>query len=521
MVGAAGCDGGGNALMAGVNKMFSEGQMQQSGMPPMMMGGMSHIDELHEDWTGEFQAQPMQAPFTGFAPPTEGDWAAEMMALHHQPESGGWVEEFHQEQAAMPQESWAEEFQQAEPQTFGVCGEQEITFDQKVANSTSIGKEEMNRAPQTATPWVNDFANMGLGNNVGGATNWKQEFEQQGGEEDYYSQFKEMMEQSDSYNYLNEQKPRDEYPFSEENPYSSCENPYAEGMKLKLAGSLPQAALAFEAAVKRDAEHFEAWKELGITQADNEKDKAAVAALIHARRFSPHDPAVLMQLGVSFTNEGYRDEATEVFQDWISSHPIHGEFASKALAVSESASGIEDIAAEEMMDYYAKQDRDTQKTIRVFETVLQNAADPDLHAVLGVLRHQVRDYAAAMNHYSSLLKFPEKSEDSKLWNRLGAICANAGQHQQALDAYNRALDINPGFVRVYYNTGITYSQLEDHKSAAQYFLKAIAIQNQGSSGSEETGPGFFNGALDIWDSLRRTFSAMGRQDLYDLTWKVC
>eukprot|EP01059_Diplonema_ambulator_P027843 TRINITY_DN46512_c0_g1_i1.p1 TRINITY_DN46512_c0_g1~~TRINITY_DN46512_c0_g1_i1.p1 ORF type:complete len:549 (+),score=150.72 TRINITY_DN46512_c0_g1_i1:171-1649(+) len=475
------------------------------------------VDELammdqHEDWGAQMMAQqpPMMMGGGG------GDWAAEMMAQRPQCPAS-WADQFahqHQQQGG----GWVEEFEnQQECQTFGVVGEEPISFEAKQANARSNDFIEMNRNKDWAQQFQEaaapeDWASQFLAQNEG--ENWANQFQEMAGTEDWAAQFKEMMEGDEWAKEFTGVADPSDYPFEEDNPFMFHENPFEEGLKLKEAGCLPQAALAFEATVRKEPDHHAGWKQLGLTQADNEKDKHAVAALLHARRIVEHDEEVLIQLGVSLTNEGRRDQALETFRDWLAAHPVHGEFSKKAMAIADTSDGFADVARGYAVDYFEKQDKDTKRTIDLYETVLRQAPDPSLHAVLGVLHHMNRDFNRAAYHYQSLLEHPGKDQDSKLWNRLGAIQANGGNHEEALQSYNKALDLNPSFVRTHYNIGIAYSQLNRQDLSAKSFLRALELQSTGPGSGK---PDF--GAMDIWDSLRRTFSVMGRNDLYELTWK--
>ena len=94
-----------------------------------------------------------------------------------------------------------------------------------------------------------------------------------------------------------------------------------------------------------------------------------------------------------------------------------------------------------------------------------------------------------------------------MWNRLGATLANSGRSEQAIDAYSKALQLNPGFVRARYNLGISCISLDAHKEAAEHFLAALSQQvSTGGNGQAQT-------SKNIWNTLRMTFSMMMRDDL--------
>ena len=98
-----------------------------------------------------------------------------------------------------------------------------------------------------------------------------------------------------------------------------------------------------------------------------------------------------------------------------------------------------------------------------------------------------------------------------MWNRLGATLANSGRSEQAIEAYHKALELNPGFVRARYNLGISCVSLDAHKQAAEHFLAALSQQI--STGGSGSGSAHSQTSKTIWDTLRMTFSMMMRDDL--------
>lgn len=77
--------------------------------------------------------------------------------------------------------------------------------------------------------------------------------------------------------FLQDQTP---FPYQEENDYLDHADPYAEGMRLLQEGApLSEAALAFEAACRKEESRAEAWKAAGETWAADEREAKGIRAL--------------------------------------------------------------------------------------------------------------------------------------------------------------------------------------------------------------------------------------------------
>ena len=328
-----------------------------------------------------------------------------------------------------------------------------------------------------------------------------------------------------------------DYQFEDDNPFRAVGDPFGEGVRiLDEAGNLSLAALAFEAAVQRDPRHVEAWTLLGTAQAQNEKETPAIRALERALHLDPRNTDALMGLAVSYTNEGYDATAYRTLERWLSvRHP--------AVVAPDQLSAAADVGFTDRRQLHA----------RVTDLFLQAAAqrpagadmDPDVQVGLGVLFYGAEQHDKAVDCFGAALASAEpgaatgRRQRPLLWNRLGATLANSGRSEEAIAAYEEALTLNPNFVRARYNLGVSCINVGCLPEAAQHLLGSLGmhrvVEREGRERVKEAigggqGPNAA-GALDdgeldrlmaanqstnLYETLRRVFSQMGRRDLADL-----
>ncbi|MCG8430767.1 MAG: tetratricopeptide repeat protein [Candidatus Omnitrophica bacterium] len=77
--------------------------------------------------------------------------------------------------------------------------------------------------------------------------------------------------------------------------------------------------------------------------------------------------------------------------------------------------------------------------------------------------------------YERLLQMPGLRQHASFYNDLGVAYHEAGRSAQALEAYRRALEIDPRLDEPYHNLGVIYLQEGREKQALPFFHKAISI----------------------------------------------
>ena len=317
-----------------------------------------------------------------------------------------------------------------------------------------------------------------------------------------------------------------DYLFEEDNVFKTVGNPFEEGVKImEGSGNLSLAALAFEAAVQQDPQHVAAWNMLGSAQAQNEKELPAIRALEQALKVDPTNLEALMGLAVSYTNEGYDATAYRTLERWLSiKYP--------------QILSPEDLSVPNEIGFTDRQQLH-EKVTNLFIQAAQlspngEQMDPDVQVGLGVLFYGDEEFAKAVDCFEAALASTESGSTNQrqqvhlLWNRLGATLANSGRSEEAIAAYERALNLNPNFVRARYNLGVSCINIHCYEEAAQHLLGALSmhsvVEKEGLERVQEVvGDGLkrldlenmlsMNQSTNLYETLRKVFHSMNREDL--------
>ncbi|XP_074029726.1 peroxisomal biogenesis factor 5 isoform X2 [Leptinotarsa decemlineata] len=285
--------------------------------------------------------------------------------------------------------------------------------------------------------------------------------------------------------------PQKEYEFSEDNPMLDVIKPLERGKQFLEEGDFPSAVLCFEAAAKKEPENVEAWLLLGTTQAENEQDPVAIAALNRCLQLDPTNLNALMALAISYTNESYYNQACQMLLNWLKNNTKYNDLVPPNLTLS----GDDHKIVQELF-------------IKAAQRHPQDV-DYEVQCGLGVLFNLTGEHTKAADCFSAGLSV--RPDDARLWNRLGATLANGSKPEEAVDAYHHALNISPGFIRARYNVGITCINLNAYREAAEHFLIAL---NQQARGKDVSNSGSVSQMSDtIWTTLRMCISLMNRGEL--------
>ncbi|GAA5860749.1 hypothetical protein JCM3774_006273 [Rhodotorula dairenensis] len=327
--------------------------------------------------------------------------------------------------------------------------------------------------------------------------------------------------------FLQDQTP---FPYQDENHYLDHSDPYADGLRLLHEGApLSEAALAFEAACRKDEHRAEAWKAAGETWAADEREAKGIRALEKAVACGgPAGVAAWLSLAVAYVNEGQELRALATLEKWLSI--AYPSISLPALDATQIRSPWD--ASNRVIDLFLAAAQAGPTSRAPGQSSELGIVDPDVQVGLGILFYSNSEYEKAKDCFEAALSM--RPDDFLLWNRLGATLANSGHPEDAIQAYRKALDLRPTFTRAIYNLGVSCLNIGCYHEAAEHLLAALQGQmtrdEMARNSSKGKGKGLAGGAGDadlgraadlgdgsdnLWHTLRRAFLCMDRHDLAD------
>ncbi|XP_062321729.1 peroxisomal biogenesis factor 5 isoform X3 [Osmerus eperlanus] len=520
--------------------------LQSPARPPHSFDMGQLLEEMQQIDQQNYRPAPQRAPGVA-ALALSGDWASEFLSGADSASSSGqaglgdtadadWTKEFITD--ATDPGRWAEEYleQSEEKLWLGDLGEKEHEWTKEYQPGDEL--------KQTANELVSKVDDPKLQNtevSVESAESWVDEFAASGpdfqqakaaveSDVDFWEKLQQEWEEmakrdAESHPWLSDfdqllTTSYDKgYQFEEDNPYLAHQDPLAEGVRRMEAGDIPGAVRLFESAVQREPENQLAWQYLGTCQAENEQEFAAISALRKCIELKKDNLTALMALAVSFTNESLHRQACETLRDWLRHNPKYQPVLEQSEQEREQAGAREREKERERFGSLLPESLFTEVQSMFLSAANSDPArvDPQLQCGLGVIFNLSGEYDKAVDCFTAALSVTP--QDYLLWNKLGATLANGSRSEEAVAAYRRALELQPGFIRSRYNLGISCVNLGAHREAVEHFLEALSLQRQasGEGAGASRGPGGVAATMmsdNIWSTLRMALSMMGESSLY-------
>jgi Tfp pilus assembly protein PilF len=104
-----------------------------------------------------------------------------------------------------------------------------------------------------------------------------------------------------------------------------------------------------------------------------------------------------------------------------------------------------------------------------------SSAPPPNHFALALYNQRIGNYEEALAHYRVLL---EQGDSAEVHNNIGLISLEQGRPDDAVREYQRAIALDPKYVKAHNNLGVVYMRMNRPGDAAAEFRVALSIESR-------------------------------------------
>ena len=242
---------------------------------------------------------------------------------------------------------------------------------------------------------------------------------------------------------------------------SEADTHYRNGVKLLKQRQVDAAVEQFNLALQQNAQHADAYRYLGLAYGQKNLWAEAVQVLQKAVSFRSDDVQSLKNLGVAYLKQEYASEAVQVLQQAIQHAPndskarAYYEMAAKKLAEEqeeeeqEQEQDLEDFSEDDLEGFQDFAPPDDGPSAEQVPADGQTSSPKDVsqpnpvHLLLdkGVECLDNAKYNGAIEAFNEAIRLAPSSANGHFG--LGMVYEKRGDWGKAIDAYGRALDLNP------------------------------------------------------------------------------
>lgn len=258
---------------------------------------------------------------------------------------------------------------------------------------------------------------------------------------------------------------------------------------------LEDAIKAYRHAIELDAHFTTPWNKLGDVYRELRYPEDAIEAYRQAIALEPGDAVSWNSLGDVFRGLERFDQAIDAYQQALNFNPGYAwpyhslgliyqqqdryELATPAFhqaARLHQRGEDRAVAWKQLGDIYRSLER-FEEAIEAYQQA--SALDPTFawpYHNLGLIYEQQRDFEAAAAMYRQAIPRHKNDRERVLsWQRLGDVSHALNRYAEAIEAYQRVIELNPQDARSWNSLGTAQAALEHYEAAIQAFERAIEL----------------------------------------------
>ena len=218
-----------------------------------------------------------------------------------------------------------------------------------------------------------------------------------------------------------------------------------------------EAITTLNKAIEADPENGAAYFYLGNALADTGDEEGAFNAFTNALTYDPDNSMAWENLGIIlFQAENYID-AAPAFADAVRLNPENGNAWS----------------------YFARAlwyDGDEEGATEAFNRAFELVEDPEAELLndYGAALNDIQRYDEALDAFNKAIELDGTVPD--YWFNKGNVLNNLGEFEQALDAYQEAVSLEPAPLG-YNHIGLLYMRLQDYENALKAFESVLELND--------------------------------------------
>lgn len=105
--------------------------------------------------------------------------------------------------------------------------------------------------------------------------------------------------------------------------------------------------------------------------------------------------------------------------------------------------------------------------------------DQELVAEIAKCLMHLERYQEAIDYCNEVIELTEEQDNGSNYYQLGSALEKIGKTTEAMQAYRKAIDIDPRTSLYYHSLGFMYENLGKHQDAIQCFRKAMELEKEG------------------------------------------
>lgn len=244
---------------------------------------------------------------------------------------------------------------------------------------------------------------------------------------------------------------------------------YYKGTALKEMGRLDEAIREFQFVLGKESSNEMAKEALFETVMLFPDQSDVLNTLATFARNNPKDPVSQYKFAYYLHSINKTDDAMKFYHKTIKADPGYTDAYLNIASIYKEQNKA-DLAIAVLKDALAKMP-DSKKVADMIALIESEAATIRYHSALE--KHTNGQYLEAIEEYNKIIEISEP--DSDLYVNLGAAYQALNNNKEAIAAYEKAVSLNDKNSTAYYYLGTAYFQSESYEKALKTYQKARAI----------------------------------------------